>query len=179
MSSEVQLKVRVPPELKKLVDADTRTNKEVVRSALWEHFGGKKKSALEAQKEHKRQRLQALDQERESLNETREQLLSQITSLDTKIDTMQSEDEAYHSACDELLADLEAKEINRLVPTLCEDVADTYGKEPETVWEDCKHRAAEQDRPLYNTRFMKPHEEKVLDVSDRELIADAWDGDDT
>ena len=60
---DVMLGVRVPPELKRLVDADQRTNQEVVQAALWREFGGERKGALEWRAEEKKQRMEMVQEE--------------------------------------------------------------------------------------------------------------------
>lgn len=176
VSEEVQLKVRVPAELKQLVDADTRTNKDVVQSALWDHFGGRKKSALETKKQHKLDELRAIKASIESEEDDRDRVLQEINAIDSQLEKVNDHEEGYVNACDDLLDQLEAEEIRRLVPTLCEDVADTYTKQASEVWTDCVDRAAEQERPLYNTQFMTPQEAEATSLRERTLIADAWDG---
>lgn len=176
---EERLVAEIPGELKRLVDADSRSNKQVVIAALWNEFGGKKKNALETQKELKEQRLQALDEERNALDKNREKLVAEINALDAKIEETQTAEEAYESALDDLLDRLEGGELTRLQPVVCEDVADEHGKNAEDVWADSKQRAANQDRELYNVDFMAPREARKIEHDPEQVkrIADAVEED--
>lgn len=78
MSDEVMLSGRVPEELKRLVDADERNNQEVMRSALWDEFGGERETVIDQRIQNKKKQLSAaeetLNDERENVSELREEL---------------------------------------------------------------------------------------------------------
>jgi len=157
VSNEVQLKVRVPEELKDMVDADGRTNKAVVQSALWSEFGGRKKSALEAKKQHKADQLEAIEASIESDQKEKRRVLDEIRSIEAQIERMEDVDERYRQDLDSLLDQLEDGDLNRIVPALCEDVAEDHGKDPSTVFEDCKRarpgaRARPTQQPIHEPR---------------------------
>lgn len=178
-AEEHQFNTRLPNWLIKLIRADTRPNKEVAKSAFTKEFGGKRKSALEAQKEQKENRLEAVEREIEVLEGEAETLRSEIAGIEDDIANMTSPEEKYREECIALLDKLESDEhpeIQRLRPVLCESIANEFGKEPEQVWQDCKRIAAEQDRDLLNTDFMSKQEAEDLYVSDEMPIADAYEG---
>lgn len=74
----VMLSGRVPPELKRMVDADPRDNQDVIQAALWDEFGGERKAAVEKRIQNKRNQLRAaedtLADERENVEELREEI---------------------------------------------------------------------------------------------------------
>jgi len=178
VSDSRQFNARIPADLKRLIDADPRNNQEVAKTALWREFGGTRQSAIETRIEHKDRRIAQIESEIEDLQEELQQEKSEREALLDQLDEMQSEDEAYASACDDLLDRVEHGDLNRLVPALCEDVANDYGKDASTVFEDCKERALEQERELLNSDFMSPTEANNLRPSEHVPITEAWGGDD-
>ena len=169
----------VPSDLKRLVDADKRTNKEVVEAALWNEFGGRKKSALEAKKEHKKDQLKAIEAAIESEKEDYERVKSEIEAINAQIESLKSEDEKYEDDLNALLSELEDGEHDRLIPSMVpvRDIADEHGEDAETVHADLKELAAEQDRRIFNTQFMDPREANQVNIADKELIGDAFEAD--
>lgn len=61
---EERLVAEIPENLKRLVDADERTNKDVVEAALWREFGGERLAPLDRRIEEKKRRLSMLESER-------------------------------------------------------------------------------------------------------------------
>lgn len=87
MSEETTLLgVRVPVELKELVDADRRTNQEIVRAALWREFGGERRSALERRIEEKERRISMIETERNERERELEEMRSDLEALRDKLD---------------------------------------------------------------------------------------------
>lgn len=156
MSDQIQFKVRLDPELKQLVDADNRTNKEVTHAALWREFGGQRRSALEIRIEHKEREEDMIKQQIDDLQNELAEVCAEKEALQDKLSEMSTEEEAYENALDDLLDDVESGNLRRLTPVLCEDVGETHSKTPKDVWEDARDRAAEQERDLLNTDFMTP-----------------------
>lgn len=177
MTDEKQFNTRLPNWLVKLIRADERPNKDVAVSAFTREFGGKRRSALEAQKEQKEQRLKAVRKEIGVLEDEASKLTSEIDDLETDIQNMQSPDEKYTNDIDGLLDQLESDALPapRLQPLLCEDIADSHGKTPEEVHEDAKQRAAEQERDLMNTDFMSRREAERLSLSERAPISECME----
>lgn len=91
MSEEERLVADIPSELKQLIDADSRTNKQVVISALWDEFGGQRASDIEREKREKEDRRTYLqEQVDERLGEI-EELDQQIQALERKANRMQED----------------------------------------------------------------------------------------
>lgn len=95
-----QLLVEIPAQLKQLIDADQRYNRQVVESALWREYGGQKQGQLERRIEEKEQRIQMLKRERnerereiedaretlEALEERQAELEEQESVIDAQLD---------------------------------------------------------------------------------------------
>lgn len=93
----VPLPIEVPKKLKRLVDADTRFNREVVEAALWKEYGGhgktgiqqriteleKRKTLIEHEIEERREELQQVDVQIESL---RDELEGKLTAQQQVLD---------------------------------------------------------------------------------------------
>jgi len=63
-----RLVAEIPEELKRLADADERTNQEIVEAALWREFGGERKAALDRRIEEIENRLGMVKRERNERN---------------------------------------------------------------------------------------------------------------
>lgn len=63
-NEEERLVAEIPAELKGFVDADNRSNKEVVIAALWREFGGERMSALDRRIEEKERRVSMIKSEK-------------------------------------------------------------------------------------------------------------------
>lgn len=96
-NDKVQLGVEVSGELKNLVDADARTNRDVVEAALWREFGGVGKSGIQQRIEEVENRIslyeseiadrkQEIDTERQRLQSYREELHERQTTLERVLD---------------------------------------------------------------------------------------------
>lgn len=85
------LSVRVPVELKALVDADGRTNQDIVQSALWREFGGEnRQSALERRIEEKENRIGMIERERNERERELERLRDDLEALRAKIESAET-----------------------------------------------------------------------------------------
>lgn len=76
----------IPSELKRLVDADSRTIKSVVQSALWSEYGGHRKGALETRIEEQQNRIAMIEAE---IDDRRQELATErqkLESLQAKLD---------------------------------------------------------------------------------------------
>lgn len=90
-NGEQMLSVRVPEELKSLVNADDRTNQEVVRAALWREFGGERKAAIDRRIEEMENRIGMIERERNERERELEQKRNELESLQTKRDATAEE----------------------------------------------------------------------------------------
>lgn len=175
---EIQLKVRVPEDLKDLVDADSRNNKEVVKAALWNEFGGRKKSALEAKKQHKEEQMQAIQNEIEAEREDKRRVQQEIEAIQAKIERMDEEEVGTTEFVDGLLDELEDASIQHLVPDVIES-REEFGRldeSAEELHELAKERAVEQGRTLRTSHFMS-YQEASRHSGMQPLVTEAW-GDD-
>lgn len=177
--NEVELFTRIPEELKDLVDADSRANKEVVKAALWSEFGGRKKSALEAKKQHKLEQLQAIEKEIEAERKDKNRVRSEIEALEAKIERMDEEQVSSIEFVERLLDELEDGDIRHLVPDVItsRDGYDRLDEGADELHELAKERAVEQERPLRESEFMTYEEAQATDGM-TDLVTEAWGDDD-
>ncbi|ELY91444.1 hypothetical protein [Natrialba taiwanensis] len=82
--SEERLVAEVPDELKRLVDADSRFNKEIVQAALWREFGGEKNSAIDQRIDEKKKRITVVENELEKREAELEELRRELKALEAK-----------------------------------------------------------------------------------------------
>jgi predicted nuclease with TOPRIM domain len=158
--SEEMLGARIPEELKQLVDADSRTNQEIVVAALWREFGGKRKSVVEAQLEQKESRLKSLHEEQDELAAEADRLEAEVTALRERVDTLDGGDDAIEAALDDLLDDLEAKGTHIWADAEpIQALAREHGLQADDVFSRLKHRAAIQDRDMEKRQFFKKFNE--------------------
>jgi predicted nuclease with TOPRIM domain len=174
VTQETQFRLDLNEDLKRLIDADPRTNKEVAHAALWKEFGGVRCSAVEMQIEHKERQEEMLESQIQDLRDELTDVRSEREALESKLEDMQTEEEALATAVDELLDKVEAGDLGRLIPVMCEDAAERFGMAPKDVHQRCKRRAAEQDRDLYTTDFMTPQEAQAPGV-EAQRISEAWE----
>lgn len=78
------LSARVPPELKQLVDADSRKNQDVVEAALWREFGGERKAAIERRIDEKENRISIYKREKREREREIEQEKGELEALRAK-----------------------------------------------------------------------------------------------
>ena len=177
MSDEVMLGARIDPDLKRLIDADPRSNQDVVAAALWDEFGGHRKSGLEIRIEHKEDRIQQIQSEIHDLEEELAEVREEKASLERRLEEMDDADEAYEDDIDRILDEAEAGDRETLIiPATLDSVAERHGMKPEQVHTDIKTRAVEQERTLRTHWFVAPMDER--DTPDG-YITDVWGGDST
>jgi len=87
--SEERLVAEIPQELKDLVDADSRNNKEIVISALWGEFGGERVGALERRIEEKKNRISIIESERNERGRELDELKEQLEKLKRSKDQLE------------------------------------------------------------------------------------------
>lgn len=100
------LSARVPSELKDLVDADSRSNQEVVRAALWREFGGKRVGDLERRMKEKERRISVVREERERRESELSELQKELNALQEKYDKKKSEKQSKLEDAREALAEV-------------------------------------------------------------------------
>jgi chromosome segregation ATPase len=90
-----RLVAEVPEELKRLVDADKRTNREIVEAALWTEFGGEKEAAIDRRIEEKKKRISLIKSERNERNRELEEQREELKTLQTKKEKLSQEEENH------------------------------------------------------------------------------------
>lgn len=88
--SEERLVADIPADLKRLIDADGRFNREVVEAALWREFGGEKKSAIEQRITEKEKRITVIENEIEKREKELEEERQELEALQAKLDEKSS-----------------------------------------------------------------------------------------
>ena len=173
MSSETErLVAELPPELKRMVDADSRTNKEVVEAALWKEFGGKRKGLVDIQIDRKRDQLEAVTSERDELSSEADRLRGEIEALQATRDEIES-GATYREELLSLLTDLENSgghiwpEHNDI-----EDLAKQEDKPATGVVDDARELAATEDLSLLTTQFVRAADAQYID---ERPITEAYD----
>lgn len=150
---EEQLLVRIPASLKDLVDADSRTNKEIVKTALWREFGGERKSFLETKKEHKLTQAAQLESEGEDILDEAEQLREEAERLEAKIEDLE-EDTSYEDDLGDLLAEFaNSRAVLPRFRSDAKEIAEEHGKPLSQIEEDLRDLAAEQDLDIAAERW--------------------------
>lgn len=91
MSGKSQVKVYLPEELHDLLNAEKRSNSEIVESALWTEFGGHRKSALEKRVEEKEKRMETIQEEIENREEELEEQARELEAFKSKLEDKHSE----------------------------------------------------------------------------------------
>jgi len=123
------LSVRVPKQLKELVDADRRSNQDVVEASLWAEFGGEPATAIERQIEETEKRICVVEEERDTRDSELEELRERLDELKRR---KEAADESKSVNGEELYRKV------RQVPKepdhpLVQDVAEELDKEPTAV----------------------------------------------
>jgi len=172
MSQREMLGARIEASLKRLVDADPRENQEVVARALWNEFGGERKSALQTRIEHKEHRIQQIRREIQDLEEELSEVKSEKAALQDQLEDIGSRKEAYQASIDDILDDAEAgRRDERIVPATLGELAKEFAKDPEQVHEDIKQRAIDQSRRIATTAFVSPMDDSNVEHG---AVGEVW-----
>jgi len=102
-----RLVAEIPDELKKLVDADPRNNREVAIASLWREFGGQRLGVLERQIEEKKNRVSIVEHEIESRKQ-------ELAKLKTELEALRQKAKAVEDNQEDTIAD--AREALEGVP---------------------------------------------------------------
>ena len=141
MSEDVEmLSARVPAELKRLVDADERTNQQVVEAALWREFGGERKASIERRIEEKENRINMIEREKNERERELERETTELEALKVKRDKIEGKEEEQHSAalrrCEQIPADPthpfikeQAENVDMTPEEFAREVAETFNKD--------------------------------------------------
>lgn len=126
---EERLVAEIPESLKALVDADKRTNKEIVQAALWREFGGQRKGALERRIEEQKRRVSIIESERNERNRELEDAKQELEALEQKREMVEDD----HQEEKERLYEKVRRVPRDPGHTLVEQIADDLGMLPEDV----------------------------------------------
>jgi len=91
MTEKVQTKVYLPPDVKAMLDADSRSNSDVVEAALITEFGGERETALERRVEEKQRRKSNLESEMNERRREIETVEEEIRGLKERLETQQEQ----------------------------------------------------------------------------------------
>jgi len=150
---EERLHAWVPKSLKRLMDADDRSIKEVVTAALWQEYGGKRKSALEAQKEQKEIRLESVRDEIEVLREEEAELEREVRNLEEAIETAE-DDMGYEDDVKALFNEFaNSRAVLPRFRSDAKDIADEHGKSLAEIEQDLKELGEESDYEIAEERW--------------------------
>jgi len=106
--SEKMLSARVPEELHDLINADRRTNQEIVKAALWREFGGERMGALERRVEEKKRRVSMLESEKNERQRELDQEQQELEAIQTKLENVEDQKEQQRQDVADAAADLVA-----------------------------------------------------------------------
>jgi len=143
----------VPKTLKRLMDADERSIKEVVTAALWQEYGGKKKSALQAQKEQKEARLESIREEIRVLRDQERELESEVRGLEDAIESAE-DDIGYEDELKALFNEFaNSRAVLPAFRTDAQEIADDHGRGLAQIEEDLRELAEESDYEIDESRW--------------------------
>jgi len=179
MPETERLVAEIPPSLKYLVDDDDRSNKDVVVAALERELGVNSSDSVAVIERKIKRQERRLEEVQETAREHADragEIKNDLDELREIKDEKISNEGSYEDALDELLDRLEADEIKHLEPLHpdLDDLRGEFGISNEEIHYDLKQRAADQDRELMNTRFMKLSRARSKRRSGKEMyIAEA------
>lgn len=148
VNDKVQKKFYVRESLARLVNADERTNSEVVNTALLEYYGGEKTSFIETRKDMKIDRAESLEEEGETILRQARQLRNEAEAMEDRIDKVESDEEIYRKKLDSLLDLAEDGAILSSDHPKVSDLALERDMDVSDVLSDLKSRAKERDTYL-------------------------------
>ena len=98
----VQIGPRIPVRLKALIDADERTQSEIVASGLWREFGGAPKPALERRKAEIDNRIAELEEQIQRRKEEIEDLRTERAAVEQRLEEEDTVNDEYQQLLEEL-----------------------------------------------------------------------------
>lgn len=171
---EVQTNVRLPEDTKHRLDADPRSNKEIIKKALQNELGAETKNDLRRRIKHKKDRLNKIEDERREVEQVEEELTRELERLENRLESTVSQEEKFHEDISDLLNQVENGEINHLVADheKVKRVATEHGETSEEVHRAAAELAAEENRPLSNFDFLSPMHVEQMRASDRMRVSE-------
>lgn len=153
MTEKVQTKVYLPPELKDLLDADTRSNSDAVEAALWREYGGQKSESIDRRVEQQRQKVNAVRSQRNERDRELQEEVQKLRALEAKQEQIQEATETAHEVLTEFVDGM--KQSGEYVFADHEDVAELANK----------HFDGDRDKTIQ--RLKETAEEQGYDFDDR------------
>lgn len=139
------------------IEADPRSNTEIIRTALWNEFGGEKQSALEAQRTQKQATRDKLRNEIAELNSRIEEYDREIATLDEKIGTLDTDGlpDSADTDLDAVLTDMVEHDTKHYPAShgRLQQIAAEFSSEAAVVRDELQRRAVIQDRPIPAEQF--------------------------
>lgn len=130
----VQLGVEVSPELKRMVDADRRTNRQAVEAALWAEYGGGGEMPADVRIQEKEKRIGLLTKEKGEREKEIEELREQISALEERKEEQERLVESVLTDAAEVISPEQLQPDNAAV----KNWADKADMKPETFIEEIR-----------------------------------------
>jgi len=143
MSDKVQTKVYLPPDVKAMLDADPRSNSEIVESALITEFGGEKTSALQRRVEEKERRLSNLKGERNERDREIRELKDELSGMRQKLENAQEVREKQVREAVDKLTVKELQSVTEPIVATDRDVMESLADDLDMTAEELQTKAIE------------------------------------
>ena len=145
---ESQLRADIPTHLKNKLDADQRTNKDIIIELLEQQY--------ENEKHQLQKKLAEAQATLEKLDEERDEIKNNIEEYQSRIEEIEKEEQDYADWLDSILDDQENKtNVPRLIKDAIRNIEgyEQYSKGAEQIQADLKERANEQERNIPEETF--------------------------
>lgn len=145
---ESQLRADIPTHLKNKLDADQRTNKEIIIELLEHQY--------ENEKYQLQKKLAEAQATLEKLDEKRNEVKNNIEGYQSRIEEIEEEEQDYADWLDSILDDQENKtDLPRLIKGVIRNKEgyEQYSKGEEQIQADLKERSNEQERNIPEEEF--------------------------
>lgn len=143
-----RLVAEIDANLKRLVEADERSIRDIVETSLWREFGGERLSAIEHRIEEKETRLGIVESERDDRVDEIQELKTEVEALRAKKDDVSNERQQYELELQDILTSMEGGMSLHGPPPRIERLAkQEYGSETMVgdVIQDLRDRGEDYD----------------------------------
>lgn len=141
-------------DLKRFMDADERTKREITEAALWREFGGTRKSSLDVRIEHKDRRIQMLVDEIADLQDELEREREERAALASKREELEQDETSYEEALEDLFN--EFANSRAVLPQFradAKELAEEHGRTLGEIEQDLRDLAEESDHEIADDRW--------------------------
>jgi len=139
MSERERLVAEIDAKLKRLVDIESESNRDIVEKALWHYLGGANEAHIDSRIRSIKDTINGLEEEQHSIQEDIDRRNRQLDVLREKLDQLDDE-ETYDDALDELSEIVQDGRNVFVGHGRVDDVATQFGWSPEKVVGDLKER---------------------------------------